>query len=544
MAQHIYEATTDPVAAPNGIGHHWVNTTTGANFISSGTASVGDWIQSGGASAWGTITGTLSAQTDLDTALSGKQAGPLTGDVTTSGASASIASDAVTNAKLANMATATFKGRTTGGTGDPEDLTATQATALLNNFVGDSGSGGTKGLVLAPGAGDAAAGKFLKADGTWNIPAGSASGDVVGPASATNSGFAKFDGTTGKLLKDSPATISNADVNASAAIDFSKLATLTDGNILVGSAGNVATSVNPSGDIDISNAGVFSIASGVIVNADINGSAAIDATKIADGSVTSTEFQYLGDVTSLIQAQLNNKQAVGSYITDTTGDVVATGPGSVSATIQANAVSSAKFRQSVAVSVVGRSANSTGDVADIAAASNGQALVRASNALSFVTMDNTYISDFTEAAQDAAGAMVSSSDFQYTDATPLLTAKKTVEIKVFDDATTITTGDGKYYWIVPSQFNARVIIGVFATVSTVSSSGTPTVQIHNLTDAVDVLSTALTIDVSEYTSDTAATPAVINTSNDDLATGDRIRIDVDVAGTGAKGLSVGIIIGV
>jgi hypothetical protein len=47
-------------------------------------------------------------------------------------------------------------------------LTNTQATALLDNFVGDSGSGGTKGLVPAPISGDAAANKYLKADGTWN----------------------------------------------------------------------------------------------------------------------------------------------------------------------------------------------------------------------------------------------------------------------------------------------------------------------------------------------------------------------------------------
>ena len=36
---------------------------------------------------------------------------------------------------------------------------------------------------------------------------GVGTGDVVGPASATNNGFAKFDGTTGKLLKDSAATV-------------------------------------------------------------------------------------------------------------------------------------------------------------------------------------------------------------------------------------------------------------------------------------------------------------------------------------------------
>lgn len=103
----------------------------------------------------------------------------ITGDSSTDTVNFDIANDAVTNAKLANMATQTFKGRTTGGTGDPEDLTVTQATALLNAVVGDSGSGGTKGLVPAPAAGDAAAGKFLKADGTFAVPAGGGSSVIV-----------------------------------------------------------------------------------------------------------------------------------------------------------------------------------------------------------------------------------------------------------------------------------------------------------------------------------------------------------------------------
>lgn len=80
----------------------------------------------------------------------------------------SIAANAVTNAKLATMVQSTIKGRAAGaGTGDPTDLSATQATAILDNFVGDSGSGGTKGLVPAPATGDAAANKFLKANGSW-----------------------------------------------------------------------------------------------------------------------------------------------------------------------------------------------------------------------------------------------------------------------------------------------------------------------------------------------------------------------------------------
>lgn len=55
------------------------------------------------------------------------------GDVTSVGDGAqTIVANAVTNTKLADMATQTLKGRTTAGTGDPEDLTATQARTLLN----------------------------------------------------------------------------------------------------------------------------------------------------------------------------------------------------------------------------------------------------------------------------------------------------------------------------------------------------------------------------------------------------------------------------
>lgn len=120
----------------------------------------------------------------------------LTGDVTATGpgsVAATIANSAVTNSKMADMAQSTIKGRQSGaGTGAPQDLTASQATAILDAMVGDSGSGGTKGLVPAPAAGDAAANKFLKADGTW---AASGSLPSLGPEMSilkTFSGAASF----------------------------------------------------------------------------------------------------------------------------------------------------------------------------------------------------------------------------------------------------------------------------------------------------------------------------------------------------------------
>lgn len=70
-----------------------------------------------------------------------------TGDVTSSGDGATtIANNAVTNAKAADMANATIKGRSTAGTGDPEDLSATQVRSLLN--VADGATANSTDVVL------------------------------------------------------------------------------------------------------------------------------------------------------------------------------------------------------------------------------------------------------------------------------------------------------------------------------------------------------------------------------------------------------------
>lgn len=81
-----------------------------------------------------------------------------------------------------------------------------------------------------------------------------------------------------------PGDIVNADVSASAAIDYSKLASLPSANLLVGSSGNVPTVRAVTGDVLINNTGVTSIASGVIVDADISASAEIAVSKLADGA--------------------------------------------------------------------------------------------------------------------------------------------------------------------------------------------------------------------------------------------------------------------
>jgi len=93
----------------------------------------------------------------------------------------------------------------------------------------------------------------------------------------------------------------------------------------------------------------YSLAPNIVSNSNISPTAAISLTKLqslspsivpvtngsgvlTSSSVSATTLSYL-DATSSIQTQLNNKQAVGNYITALTEDVTATGPGSVAATV-------------------------------------------------------------------------------------------------------------------------------------------------------------------------------------------------------------------
>ncbi len=91
--------------------------------------------------------------------------------------------------------------------------------------------------------------------------------------------------------------------------------------------------------------------------------------------------------TAVLATQYDLTQIV-SGINELTGDVTAgPGTGSQAATIAANAVSNAKFRQSAGLSVVGRSTNSTGNVADITAAIASTYLKRSTTQILWDSID-------------------------------------------------------------------------------------------------------------------------------------------------------------
>jgi len=104
-------------------------------------------------------------------------------------------------------------------------------------------------------------------------------------------------------------------------------------------------------------------------------------------------------------------------------------------------------------------------------------------------------------------------------------------IALGDETTAITTGTAKVTFRMPW---ALTLTAVRASLTTASSSGIPTFDINEA--GTTILSTKLTIDASETTSTTAATPAVI--SDTALADDAEITIDIDTAGTGAKGAKI------
>jgi len=73
--------------------------------------------------------------------------------------------------------------------------TPAQLTADLSAFTGDSGSGGAKGLVPAPVAGDASGGKFLRADGSWAAPAGGGGAATRELLTAARTYYVRTDGS-------------------------------------------------------------------------------------------------------------------------------------------------------------------------------------------------------------------------------------------------------------------------------------------------------------------------------------------------------------
>ena len=117
----------------------------------------------------------------------------------------------------------------------------------------------------------------------------------------------------------------------------------------------------------------------------------------------------------------------------------------------------------------------------------------------------------------------------------------TIPVAIGDETTDITTGTAKVTFRMPY---AMRLTEVRASLTTASSSGTPTFDVK--VNGTSVFGTLLTIDATEKTSTTAATPSVLSnktvtTSALGIADDAEITIGITVAGTGAKGAKIYLI---
>lgn len=117
--------------------------------------------------------------------------------------------------------------------------------------------------------------------------------------------------------------------------------------------------------------------------------------------------------------------------------------------------------------------------------------------------------------------------------------KETIIVALSDETTALTAGTAKRSFRMPF---AMTLTSVRSMVNTAPTGATLIVDINEGDTPVSILSTKLSIDISEKTSTTAAVPAVISDTNladDALITFDIDQIGSTIAGAGLKVALIG-----
>lgn len=158
-----------------------------------------------------TVNGALpnaQALSDLGTGLVRNTTGTGVLSIATAGTHY-VAPGAITTSGLTSSATSRIIGRKTASGGALEELVASDVLDFIGTTQGTILYRGlTSWATLAPGT----SGQFLRTNGAAANPswASGNTGDLSGPASATDNALARFDSTTGKLVQNSNAILTDA----------------------------------------------------------------------------------------------------------------------------------------------------------------------------------------------------------------------------------------------------------------------------------------------------------------------------------------------
>ncbi len=276
-----------------------------------------------------TDSGTIDIDLDSDT-LTVAGGAALDTSATGTTVTVNVTDEGITNAKLAHMAANTVKVRDANSTGDPSD----KAVANTEILIGD----GT-GFTAAALSGDAT----MTNAGVVSVV--KIQGEAVSSTAATNDQYLKYSSSSNEwqkvdvLAPDRLTTkgdllvYNTVDSETRLPVGTNDYSLLADSSATNGVAwkqvptagiADDAVTYGKMQDLGTANRVIGGTSTGTlaevqIVDAMVNASAAIDATKIANGSVTSTEFQYINSLSSNAQTQIDAKAAVGTANTWTAG---------------------------------------------------------------------------------------------------------------------------------------------------------------------------------------------------------------------------------
>jgi hypothetical protein len=337
-----------------------------------------------------------------------------------------IAASAVETAKINNLAVTSDKladGAVTSNklANGVVTYNKLQTVATANRVLGSTVAGGIVAEVqinasmLADGLvttakiadGNVTAAKLASGAAVANIGNGNITTALLADANVTTAKIANLAITTGLLANN--------------AVTYGKMQTVATANRLLGSitAGGAVSEVQVATDMVVDSAiTADKLATNAVTNAKI-ASNAVTTAKIADGNVTlaklplsTTANRVLGTTTAgsaytevqiqtnmiadgaVTAAKLGTLSIGNSQLLD---DAVSTSKivnlAVTGAKLADNAVTDAKLRTGAATSVIGRSDNSVGNVADIVASVDGQVLHRTGGTLQFGTLGTGSISD-------------------------------------------------------------------------------------------------------------------------------------------------------